>query len=1129
MSAPDQFVREQALDISRSFIVQAPAGSGKTELLIQRYLALLATVDEPEEVLAITFTRKAVAEMRKRVIEALQATQLPQPESAHEALTWQLASDAVARSEQRQWNLLSQPARLHIMTIDSLNASLVKSMPWLSELGADVALDDHPQQLYEEAAWQALDSSQADEQVASALQTLLLHLDNNDRRIVRLLCGLLAKRDQWLDYLVPLRSGRAGDDIRQQLTQMFEQVIEEQLEDLHASIPVDIGQEMVRIAAAGGSQLWSQGNTDKAHVACRELSELPLPTLDQAALWKGLAGLFLTGKGEWRSARSFNRTLGFLPGHEYKAVIEALQEKLQESDKLHIKFKEIRELPEVIFSDAQWAVLAALIELLPVTVAQLKLVFRQHSAMDFVEQSLAARAALGQGDQVTDLEMKLDVRLRHILMDEFQDTSHSQFGLLKQLIAGWQPDDGRSLFLVGDPMQSIYGFREADVSGFLKVRDHGIADIYPESLELSANFRSTPALVDWFNTVFPDVLASEDNLSLGAVRYTGAQSARAPMAESTIRMDGGLDRDREIEAKRVFECIQQAMDADSEQSIGVLVRSRGHLHELYHLLLNSGIDFQAVDILPIATQPVVHDLLSVTRTLLHLHDRIAWLAVLRAPWCGLTLDSLHRLTVNHPQQDLWELINSLDIQQLLDDEERQRLQRVIDCYEAVLNHGDELTLRTRVEWLWRGLGGRDCHIDAEQDMQTYFQVIDKLDQGGQVITPGAILNALQEVYSSNEPDTQSAHQPRVQLMTIHKSKGLQFDTVILPALDRAARSDDKELLVWHEELGDDYELRLLLAPIHAPGGSDASFDFVRKREQRRRAYETQRLLYVAITRAKNHLYLFASLESDKEGNPRSPRAGSFLSLLYHHTESHFLPSVDDSMHELTPDESAPVYLKRVATDWTPSSRGNNVGWQSDDPVLTQHERIEFSWAGQAARIIGTVVHHYLHRIGQQGIDHWDSEKIDRMHSSIEVSLVSEGLPRNVLQGATEKVVKSLINVVSSEKARWLLSAHKHAHSEYAISGVIGGRVVNRIIDRTFIDEEDTLWIIDYKTSAHEGGNLDGFLDEEQKRYEAQLNEYAQIMGSLVSQPQLIRAGLYFPLMDAWREVSTMGAVCLMKQ
>ena len=109
----------------------------------------------------------------------------------------------------------------------------------------------------------------------------------------------------------------------------------------------------------------------------------------------------------------------------------------------------------------------------------------------------------------------------------------------------------------------------------------------------------------------------------------------------------------------------------------------------------------------------------------------------------------------------------------------------------------------------------------------------------------------------------------------------------------------------------------------------------------------------------------------------------------------------------------------------------------------------------------------------------------------------------------------------------MLGKHKNAQSEYAVSGVIDGVIVNRIIDRTFIDEEDTRWIIDYKTSSHEGGNIEGFLDEEQKRYQSQLNEYARLLGNMSKQPQVIRTGLYFPLMDAWREVDVMGAVCLM--
>src|SRR5262249_8258910 len=123
----DDAARAAALDPSRSFIVEAPAGSGKTELLIQRFLALLATVHEPERVVAITFTRKAAAEMRARVRRALaEAAAGEGGESPHRQTTLALARAVVARDDERSWALLAQPQRLRIDTLDAFNAWLAQ-------------------------------------------------------------------------------------------------------------------------------------------------------------------------------------------------------------------------------------------------------------------------------------------------------------------------------------------------------------------------------------------------------------------------------------------------------------------------------------------------------------------------------------------------------------------------------------------------------------------------------------------------------------------------------------------------------------------------------------------------------------------------------------------------------------------------------------------------------------------------------------------------------------------------------------------------------------------------------------------------------------------------------------------
>ena len=116
----DELARTDALDVRRSFIVQAPAGSGKTELLIQRYLCLLATVDNPEEVLAITFTRKAAAEMRLRVVLALQrAARGDLPDAAHEKITAHAAAAVLARDHEAAWGLIENPRRMRIQTLES--------------------------------------------------------------------------------------------------------------------------------------------------------------------------------------------------------------------------------------------------------------------------------------------------------------------------------------------------------------------------------------------------------------------------------------------------------------------------------------------------------------------------------------------------------------------------------------------------------------------------------------------------------------------------------------------------------------------------------------------------------------------------------------------------------------------------------------------------------------------------------------------------------------------------------------------------------------------------------------------------------------------------------------------------
>ena len=194
--------RARALDAQESFLVQAPAGSGKTELLVLRYLALLPTVEEPEHVLAITFTRKATAEMRVRVLYALEKASCGEDPAAnaHEREVRRLAQAVLAHAQTRGWQLTEQPQRLNIQTIDSLALSIAYQTPLLSRLGGQLTPTEEATPLYALAAERTLAQlgSTLDPELADALAEILKLRDASLPDCESLIAGMLAKRDQWL-------------------------------------------------------------------------------------------------------------------------------------------------------------------------------------------------------------------------------------------------------------------------------------------------------------------------------------------------------------------------------------------------------------------------------------------------------------------------------------------------------------------------------------------------------------------------------------------------------------------------------------------------------------------------------------------------------------------------------------------------------------------------------------------------------------------------------------------------------------------------------------------------------------------------------------------------------------------
>jgi len=1161
--ACDQDVRDAALDTGQSFIVRAPAGSGKTRLLIQRYLALLGQVDEPEEIIAITFTRKAAAEMRERVLTAFASAR--DPSMAMDEITRNLAQAALVRDGEREWQLESNASRLRIQTIDSLNASITRQMPLAARFGAQPESIDDASALYLEAARLLLAEVNGGGALADDVATLLAHLDNNLWVAENLLAEMLRSRDHWLRNLPAMHE-------REVLEAALARVRARAAAALSQLFPKGEIDETLDLARFSG-QKWPEDRANAGVLHLANISRWPGDDEDSIAVWQALAELLLTQAGSWRKRKGLNKNVGFPVGSnkDEKAVFEdaksrmgALLERLESRPPaVRLALDAIRVLPPATYSEQQWQVLGAIVRLLPQATGLLWTVFGASGKCDFTEIAQSASRALGDGDAPSDLALALDYRIRHLLVDEFQDTSFAQFELLEKLTRGWTPDDGRTLLVVGDPMQSIYRFREAEVELFMRAMERGIADVPLQSMKLSVNFRSVPGVIDWVNETFQRLMPDGGDADGGQVPYAASvahldEAGDGPAVIWHPHFIRAIDDEDEgeplsagmQEARKIVEIIGAARQRDPAGEIALLVRNRTHLADIVPALKVAGIAFRAVDIDPLKERPVVQDLTALVRALLHPADRIAWLAVLRAPWCGMTLDDLARLTGGARAQAGELAIDPRTLWQLMHDEARcatlspsgqWRLAALRQAMAPAVASRRLQSLRDRVENTWLALRGPACLPD-ESALDDAMRLLDLLEaeaneqSGGSDLIDLALFEKRVERLYAGSLAAAGQLPPPVQIMTIHKAKGLEFDCVIVPALHRTPRQDERKLLAWSEQVAPETgERELLLAPIRETGvngddDTEAIYRFVRQRDREKQSQEDVRLLYVAATRAKRHLHLLGAVTVKDSASIVAPRSTSLLASLWPVAEALFDATLATTNEVAAGEQAIEVESRsresgkklapmRLHSSYQLPSIPAALPMLADATGNTKSSRIDFDWAGESARHVGTVVHLFLQQIAEQGVSNWNAGRVAASANSFDRELLRLGVADNERPNAVRRVVEALTRALADKRGRWVLGAHGQARSEWRLTGMIDGTLSNIAIDRSFVDEDGVRWIIDYKTGGHEGGNAEAFLDNEQLRYRTQLETYATLLNAMRTpgSNKVMRLGLYFPMLGGWRE------------
>ena len=1207
---PDQGQRMQALDQARSILVQAPAGSGKTDLLTRRFLRLLSEVDEPGQVVAITFTRAAAAEMRHRILAELEkAAASDAPARAQDEFSMDaLALRALERSRALGWQLPDLPAQLRIKTIDSFCRDLALQQPLLTELGGELALNEQPEKLYRSAARRTLERIDGgDSALRAAIEALLLWRDNNWQEMEDLLVEMLGQRDRWMHAFV-LEREPDWDALRMRLERPFAAAVHDTLSRLDQLVDQAPGmrEEALKLARFACEEPGANSPWELAE--CPEIPSAPFSEGLECArrVYLSLALFLQTQKGKWRSDKGLKAPDGFPAtprGRAGKSRFASLVASLSAVLGIEPLLASVPHLPPTRYTDEDWQVVQSCFILLRHAAAELKTVFAETGSVDYIEVAQIAQSILRHEDGFpSDAAQAVADGIRHLLVDEFQDTSRRQHRLLASLTAAWPDQTGRTIFVVGDPMQSIYFFRDADAELFPRVRKTGLETLDGDTLvfdfvALTANFRTEPQLVERLNDAFTNVFAVDDGsgvtfspaepareASASFVPRLGLHLAFVPQASRSKAADSGAmlrkeavaherEAAREAQASEVvalirshLQRIKQASAQGARYRIAVLGRTRKALEPIALALREEAIPFRAVELEQLRDRPEVQDALMLGRALLNAQDRIAWLGVLRAPWCGLALDDLHKLAgaedAHAPERAIPELL--AERLHLLSEHGRGAAARVLSALESVPRLRAALptaSLGTWLEKIWLRLGGAYC-VDstARANLHLLWSCLDGLPEGEQDMLGPALDVALEKLTAL--PDPTASSERGVQLMTIHKSKGLEFEVVIVPDLQAGGANNRGKLLSWLErgleEPDQSGEItEFLVAPLQSKRADRGrAKEWVDRVYRERESQEMRRILYVAATRAREELHLFArpaykstngSLELVEPGNcllaTAWPAVRDDVRARFDEwaaarqassaTEEPMIEAIaaqgEDNV-SIMPSPARPTIVHRLPADFKDVSIGATVDalTAQDVAAIGDSRLYERHEGGLLSRALGTAVHKLLEELARLRTNQdWNAARsaLLRMKPRVLAAVRSAGAHESLAESIAAKAFDCALSASEDPQGQWILSPHTEAASEAAWTGIVAGALRSVRVDRIFRAGHEPLspggdvwWIIDYKTAHADDLDPALALPELRRVFAPQLEAYAAILRNLHGDAMQLRAGLYYPrmsLLDWW--------------
>lgn len=992
MSSNDIQNRIKCLDL-KSIIVQAPAGSGKTELLTQRFIKLLAHVNSPREILAVTFTNKAAAEMKSRITNYLQNKTTPKNDTTKKLID--LLNKEIAKRGITVDEVISE---FNILTIDALNQQIINSTPLLTQYGYQSSIIEDPSPIHSEIIKKVIYAESNSDHIHKILHTLNIEFPQLEKYLLE----LMTNRDKWIHHIF-------DDENSNEFNKYIQQEEEESLTHLQKIFKL---KDSIRSKKSELLHFIESIYTKQKSIR-KNIKEEDLAFFKKNSVSNDIANT------EWPDFESFEKEYYFLNISN-----------LQQSD-----------------------IMQTLAPILKEAYARIKLYFSQNKVIDFPEITLQALLALKNESGFTDLKSYLNIKYSHILVDEFQDTNKNQLQLFEYLTHEWGPEN--TFFCVGDPMQSIYRFRQSDVRIFLDVIKNGVGKIKLNHIILSLNNRSKSRLIHWFNSRFSKIF-TEQNIDNGSIQYqlcnprieddSGSINFLSYSSESSSKSS-------DIEA----ELICRQILASQHESIAVIARSRNHLKPIVSYIKKNyakQIPINAIELESLINHQCVQDILALTLAIFDFSDRTHWIATIQSPLCGLAIKDLHILFANK-DENIWKLINSEKVNELNSDSQK-RIKNLIKIIEIHYSSMHSAKWSEIIRALWVDLAGiKSLYVKEDIEyIDYYLRILQNFDTNE--IDKEVLIKTVTETMVSDVNSNKKA----VSFLTIHKSKGLEFDHVIIPCIDKSTRPNIPSLVNFDHMDGANKNISSIKI------NDDVIYSLHGYHEQKnkiREHNELKRLLYVAVTRAVNQLDLVAEINQTTKKN-------TFLHFLW----DDFYTTDPQNIEVDAPSSKYEKFSPNLFN--IPLSEYINDKKKSLDKFSPITVKEKYSIETEEI-YVGIIVHKYLELLHKNLKIHHHVQFIEKMLNSLNIDK-----SLNHKEIVNESMI-CINNIHQTESGQKILKKYDNDQCELKIS-VPNKDQTNYRVDRTFLINNER-WIIDYKYHKEEH-NLNSLA----LNYKNQLNRYA---------------------------------------